>query len=198
MTVILSRPDKMAGIPLNKTERGVALKLFLRCLVICLGASMLLSSCGYRNPYVYSGPDKAIYVTTWKNRTNVLQLDAKIYQALLKWYEKSGSINVTKQKEGADLILAGEIISYNLPSLTFGASNNASEVKLRLKVRYILKDLKNDKILLEQPGEEWTEDYKITSDSSQTRDNANTALDTIIEDLAQKIYQRSLNKIANM
>ena len=44
----------------------------------------------------------------------MLQLDAKIYQSLIKWYQRSGSLNITKTKEGADYILAGEIISYNI------------------------------------------------------------------------------------
>ncbi|MBE0586113.1 MAG: LptE family protein, partial [Desulfofustis sp.] len=162
------------------------MKLLVRFLAITLGAALLLTACGYRNPYVYSGPEKSIYVTTWKNRTSELQLDADIYQSLIRWFQKSGSISITKQKEGADLILAGEIISYNLPSLTYGANNAASTVKLRLRVRYILKDLKTDKVLIEQSSEEWTEDFRISPDSALSRDNGDRALDTIIENMGQK------------
>ncbi len=174
------------------------MKLLVRFFVVILGTTLLLGGCGYRNPYVYSGPDKSIYVTTWKNRTSELQLDADIYQALIRWFQKSGSISITKQKEGADLILAGEIISYNLPSLTYGANNAASTVKLRLRVRYILKDLNTDRVLIEQSSEEWIEDFRISSDSALTRDNGNRALETIIENMAQKIYQRSLVQISKL
>jgi hypothetical protein len=166
--------------------------------LVALAGIILLASCGYRNPYVYSGPSKTIYVTNWKNRTNVLQLDAKIYQSLIKWYQKSGSLNITKTKEGADYILAGEIISYNIPSLAFGADNDATDVRLRLKVRYVFKDLAVDKVLFDAPKETWIEEYKITSDAAETRDNADEALDIIIDELSQKIYQRSLLEIAKI
>jgi hypothetical protein len=191
-------PKTADGAVLNQSERSPAVKLLVRFLAITLGAALLLTACGYRNPYVYSGPEKSIYVTTWKNRTSELQLDADIYQALIRWFQKSGSISITKQKEGADLILAGEIISYNLPSLTYGANNTASTVKLRLRVRYILKDLKTDTVLIEQSSEEWTEDFRISPDSAFTRDNGDRALETIIENMAQKIYQRSLVQISKL
>lgn len=174
------------------------MKLIARSLgLLSLAGIILLSSCGYHNPYVYSGPAKTIYVTTWKNRTNVLQLDAKIYQSLIKWFQKSGSLQITKTKEGADYILAGEIISYNIPSLTFGVNNNTSEVNLRLKVRYVFKDLAADKVLFDAPKETWIEEYKITSDAAETRDNADAALDIIIDELSQKIYQKALLELAN-
>lgn len=172
------------------------MKLFVRCFLLLLVTSLVLVSCGYRNPYVYSGPSKSIYLTTWKNRTNLLQLDSKIYQSLIKWYQKSGSLQITKTKEGADYILAGEIVSYNIPSLTFGTNNNTSRVNLTLTVRYVFKDLKTEKILLEQSSEVWTEEYLVTPNSNETRDNADAALEIIIDEISQRIYQKSLIHIA--
>lgn len=156
-------------------------------------AGFILASCGYYNPYVYSGPDRNLYITSWHNRTNDLLLDAKIYQSLTRWYQKSGSIKVTKQKEGAHLILAGEIISIDLPSLTYGAGNTATEVKVLLKVRYILKDLQSGKVLLEVGNETWTEEYKVGASSSENADNEKEALGTIIDDLSEKIYLKTLS-----
>ena len=156
----------------------------------------IFSSCGYRNPHVYSGPDRDLYITTWHNRTSELLLDAKIYQSLVRWYQKSGSIKVTKQKANAQLILAGEIVSIDLPSLTYGAGNNATEVKVILTVRYILKDIDNDKILLEVSNEQWTEDYKVGASSSESADNEAEALKTIIDDLSEKIYVKSIDILA--
>ncbi len=175
-----------------------ALKHIFRLLIISLAISLLITACGYRNPYVYSGPERKIYATTWKNRTNVLLLDSKIYQSLIKWYQKSGSLVITKNKENADFILAGEIVSISLPSLTYGGANTTSEVNIRLRVRYIMKDLKTGNILIEQPSEVWTEEYKVGLNSAITRDNENEALATIIEDLSQRIYQKSLIEFAKL
>ena len=174
------------------------MKPIVRFLLLILALSILITACGYRNPYVYSGPDRTIYVTTWKNRTNELLLDSKIYQSLIRWFQKSGSLVITKNKENSDFILAGEIISIDLPSLTFDADNTTSEVNIRLKVRYIMKDLQTGNILIEQPSETWTQEYKVGANSTITKDNENEALGIIIDDLSQKIYQRSLSEFAKL
>jgi hypothetical protein len=182
----------------KKKSWSKTLKHIFPPLFIFLAICVLISACGYRNPYVYSGPDRTIYATTWKNRTNVLLLDSKIYQSLIKWYQKAGSLIISKDKDNADYILAGEIISIDLPSLTFRGANTTSEVNIRLRVRYIMKDLKSGKVLIEQPSEVWTEAYKVGLNSTVTKDNENEALKIIIDDLSQKIYQKSLFEFAKL
>jgi len=167
------------------------MKKFILPLVLVTG--LILASCGYRSPYVYSGPDQNLYITSWHNRTNELLLDAKIYQSLVKWYQKSGSIKVIKGKDGAQLILAGEIISIDLPSLSYGYGNDATEVKVLLTVRYVLKDLVKDTVLLEVGRETWTEEYKVGASSSESSDNEKKALGIIIDDLSEKIYIKTLD-----
>ena len=172
------------------------MKPFPRWIFVGVAIAVFVIGCGYRNPYVYSGPDKTIYVTTWKNRTSNLQLDAKIYQELIKWFQKSGSLKITKDKEGADYILAGEIVSIDIPSLAYDSANDASDIKLRLKVRYIFKDLVDDQVLFQRPTVERQQSYTVTGDAAETRDNYNEALDTLVEDLAQDIYQKTLVELS--
>ena len=160
--------------------------------------TVIFSSCGYRNPNVYSGPEKTIYITEWKNRTSELNIDSKIYRALTEWYQKSGSISVTREKSGADLILAGEIVSIALPSLSYGIANIATEVKVKLRVRYILKEISTNKVILEVPDEIWTEEYLVGANSTVTSDNEEEALDVILEDLAQKIYRKTVSGIPRL
>ena len=190
--------ERQLGGFFKKQIGSYGLKLFIRWIFLSMAVAVLLSGCGYRNPYVYSGPDKSIYVTTWKNRTSDLQLDAQIYQELLKWFQKSRSLKITKTKEGADFILAGEIVSVNIPSLAFDAGNTASNVRLTLKVRYIFKDLATEQVLIEKPSETWQQSYTITSDAAETRDNASEAQEQIIENLSQQIYQRTLVELSKL
>jgi hypothetical protein len=172
------------------------LKSFSRYLPLFILLVFLPASCGYHNPYVYSGPDVSVYITNWKNRTSELRLDSKIYQSLIKWYQKSGgSIKAKKEKEGADLILAGEIISIDLPSLSYGTGGATKEVKVRLTVRYILKNLKTGKVLIEVPDQVFSEAYSISSSSTTTKDNESKALDTIINDLSESIYLKTLSEL---
>ena len=156
----------------------------------------LPASCGYHNPYIYNGPDVSVYITTWKNRTNELRLDPLIYQSLIKWYQKSDHIRIKKEKEGADLILAGEIVSIDIPSLSFGLNNITTEVKVRLQVRYILKSLKTGKVLVEVPDRTFSESYLVNPTSNSiTKDNEYKALNNIIDNISERIYLSTLNEL---
>lgn len=171
------------------------MKPFSRSIPVLAFILLLLAACGYHNPNVYTGPDRIIYLAEWKNRTSELGLDARFYQSLVKWYQKSGSISLTKKKDDAQLILAGEIVSITLPSRSYGADNAATEVRVSMRVRYVLKDLTQDKIIVEEPGEVWTETYLTGRSTSETRDNQRKAINTIIDDISERIYQKSLTKL---
>lgn len=168
-------------------------------LILCLliGA-ILLTGCGYRNPNVYTGPHKKIYLAEWKNRTSDLSLDTKLYRSLTKWFQKSNSITTLRNKTGADLILAGEIISIDLPSLSYSTTNVTAEVNVKLKVRYILKDIESDKILLEIPSETWREEYLVSTSSAKNQDREKTALTTIVDNISQRIYQRTIAELPKL
>jgi len=172
-------------------------KTLSRSFLLLVIASLFVA-CGYRNPNIYTGPDKKIYITEWKNRTSELNLDAKLYRSLTRWFQKSRSIATVRAKEGADLILAGEVVSLELPSLSYGAGNLTSEVKVRLRVRYIVKDIPSNKILLEISDQTWEESYLVSTNSSANQDNESKALDKIIEDMSQKIYQKTIAGISKM
>ncbi len=156
---------------------------------------ILLGGCVYYFPHVYDGPTKKVYMPTWKNRTSNLGLDSEIYQSLSRWFQRSNSIILTKNKADADLILAGEIISIVLPSVSWDANSRATEVKVRLEVRYILKDLQTENILWEVPRELWTEAYSTLGGSTAIADNEQDALDQIIEDLSERIYLGTLDTL---
>ena len=171
----------------------IVCRLFPLIVIACI-----VAACGYRNPNIYNGPHKSIYITEWKNRTSELGLDSKLYRSLTKWFQKSGSISTVRQKEGADLILAGEVVSLELPSLSYGANNITSEVKVRLRVRYIVKEISSNKILLEVSDQTWEESYLSSTNSSANMDNETKALNKIIEDMSQRIYQKTISGITKL
>lgn len=162
---------------------------------VILLSFVFLVSCGYHNPYVYTGPERNIYIASWQNRTSELQLEGQIYQALVKWFQNSRSITVVRSRDEADLVVGGEFISIDLPSLAFGENNTTREVKLKLRVRYILKDLRSGSILFQQPNQLRTEEYVVGGGSSTEAANENEALAIIIDELSQEIYLRTLASI---
>ena len=168
----------------------------IRRAMLC--ALLFLAACGYHNPYVYNGPEKIIYFAEWKNRTNNLELNTRLYQSLIRWFQKSGSLHIRAERQGADLILAGEIKSIYFPNLAYGANNVAATGRMYLTVRYILKDLRSGAVLLEEPNAVFDEEYLISTDVAITRSNEDEAIGRALEDLSQKIYQRCLAEIPKL
>lgn len=160
--------------------------------IVFLSVFLLLGGCGYYFPSVYDGPTKTIYMPEWKNRTNKLDIDITLYKSLSRWFQQSEAIILTKDKASADLILAGEVTYIDLPSIAWGKDTITTDVKIRLGVRYVLKDLKTGELLWEVPNELWTEDYPSQSLNTVAE---NEALDRIIRDLSERIYLGTLNKL---
>jgi hypothetical protein len=82
--------------------------------------------------------------------------------------------------------------------LSYRSNRDAAEVKLTLRVRYILKDIATGKVLVEAPSDYYTESYLTSSSSAVEEENKKQALETIIKDLSQKIYQRTLVQIPKL
>lgn len=173
----------------------VPLKTRSITILFVLVLTLVCTSCGYHNPYIYHGPEKKIYLATWKNRTNQLQLNAELHQYLVKWFQKSSSLKIVRNRSDADYVLGGEIISIDLPSLAY-SNNQSTEVRVRFRSRYILKDIPNDKVLFQVPDQLKTETYKTSSDSAATSSNEQEALESILETLSQEIYTKLLSGLS--
>lgn len=179
-------------LPENNPSRYTMLKTGKLGFGTVLLVTLFLGGCGYYFPHIYSGPARTIYMSNWENRTSKLGLDNDVYQSLSRWFQKSEALDLTRDRKGADLILAGEIMSIDLPSVSWANVSTATDIKVSLYVRYVLKDLKTGDILWEEPRKLYTEDYSARTISTAAEDQA---LDKIIEDMAEEIYIGTLNRL---
>ncbi|MCL2789048.1 MAG: LPS assembly lipoprotein LptE [Desulfobulbus sp.] len=160
---------------------------------LLLIGTLLLGGCGYFFPNVYEGPHQTISMPAWKNRTNKLELDMQIYQSLARWFQKSNSVKLVRDKGGtADLILTGEIVSIDLPSVSWNTISDVTSTQVKLIVRYTLKDRATGKALWEVSDKLYSADYSVST-ASAAADEA--ALTKIIDDLSEDIYVGALRKI---
>jgi hypothetical protein len=176
----------------DSLKRKIMLKTGKYGLGVVVLLTLILSGCGYYFPHVYSGPAHVVYMPNWKNRTNKLGLDNNIYQSLARWFQKSQAIDLTKDKTKADLTLSGEIISIDLPSVSWDGVSDATSTKVKLTVRYSLKDIKTGVVLWDVSGKLYTADYSVKTASAVSDDQA---IGQIIEDLSEDIYIGTLSKI---
>ena len=154
-----------------------------------------LGGCGYHNPYVDNTesdtPRKTLHITTWENRTNELGLESIYFRLFNAWFKNSSRINVIQDRDQADLCLNGEIIAIDLPGLFYDKFDEALEIKIKLTVRFDLRDNKNDHILWRERRYIVYEPFVIDPDPGKTKSNRRRALLKIGDEIAELIYLRT-------
>lgn len=154
-----------------------------------------LGGCGYHNPYVavQESPTswKTLHITTWENRTNELGLESIYFRLFNAWFKNSSKINVIQDRDQADLSLHGEIVAIDLPGLFYDKFDEALEIKIKLTVRFDLRDNKNDHILWRERRYIVYEPFVIDPDPGKTKSNRRRALLKIGDEIAELIYLRT-------
>ena len=163
---------------------------------------ILLSSCGYTNPYVKKDSrdnyTPKLLITTWQNRTNELGLESEYFRLFNSWFKKSARIDVVFEEKDADLKLTGEISSIDLPGLFYDSFDEALEIKIKLTVRFILYDKRNNVILWEEKQYRVHEPFILDPTREQTQLNKHRALLLIGDEIGELIYLRAHEIVNNM
>jgi hypothetical protein len=172
-------------------------RLFLLLFLI-----ILLSSCGYTNPYVKKSSQDTytskLLITTWQNRTNELGLESEYFRLFNSWFKKSDKIDVVFEEEAADLKLTGEISSIDLPGLFYNSFDEAREIKIKLTVRFTLFDNRNNVILWQEKHYTFYEPFILDPLGEQTQLNKHKALLLIGDEIGELIYLRVHEIVNNM
>lgn len=163
---------------------------------------ILLSSCGYTNPYVKKDSrdnyTPKLLITTWQNRTNELGLESEYFRLFNSWFKKSARIDVVFEEKDADLKLTGEISSIDLPGLFYDSFDEALEIKIKLTVRFTLYDKRNNVILWEEKQYRVHEPFILDPTREQTQLNKRRALLLIGDEIGELIYLRVHEIVNNM
>jgi hypothetical protein len=172
--------------------RSLFRNLFIFLLIF---TAIALAGCGYYNPYVDSQEGdsawKTLHITIWENRTNELGLESIYFRLFNAWFKNSSKINVIQDADQADLRLTGEIASIDLPGLFYDKFDEALEIKIKLTVRFSLRDNRNDHILWRERNFIIYEPFIIDPDPGKTKSNRRRALLKIGDEIAELIYLRT-------
>ena len=140
-------------------------ELFLRVLsVVCGGA--LLSDCGYslagRGAFLPSYI-RTIGIPTFVNRTTVFNLETLVTQKVRSEFIGRGKYQILPQTSGVDALLNGEVTAVSITPASFTTQNLASRYVITMTARIELRDLRENKVLWENPGVMFRQDYEATS-----------------------------------
>lgn len=186
------------------SETGRILKAFhfLPYLFMLFLIVILLSSCGYTNPYARNNSKdtykKTLFITIWQNRTNELGLEFEYFRLFNAWFKNSGRIAVVFDEDDTDLKLIGEISSIDLPGLFYNSSDEALEIKIKLTVSFTLYSTTNNSILWQEKQYVIYEPFLLDPTGEETLYNKKRALLRIGDEIGEIIYLRTHEIVNNL
>ncbi|MEE8484864.1 MAG: LptE family protein [Nitrospinota bacterium] len=103
---------------------------------------LLAGGCGYR----YAGqatalPEaiRSIAIPVFQNDSTEPGIEAAVTRAVIEKFERDGRLRVTS-RENADAALNGTIESYTLRPIAFDTNNNATEYRVKIRLRIRMED----------------------------------------------------------
>src|SRR4030095_6658122 len=146
----------------RRLRNGVVLCV-LGVLCVCT------AGCGYalagRGSFL---PDyiKTIGVPTFVNRTTVFNLETLMTQKVRAEFIGRGKYQILPQETDVDAILAGEVTAVSIVPAAFSAQQIATRYALTMAASIQLKDVRENKILWENPSLLFRQEYEATGGRS--------------------------------
>lgn len=179
-------------------------KTFL--ITYCLLLAALVSGCGYTTRSTISAQFKTIYIEPFINKIDItketdIESKYKVYQPLLETditravsnkYLFDGNLRPST-KEGADLVLKGEVMEFKRDPLRYTDENEVEEYRISISINLKLYDNKKEELLWEENyftgiANYYTSFYPVASEQTSEA----SAVDNAISDLARRIVERTV------
>jgi len=172
----------------------------LSALCVLCSLCVLSTGCGYalagRGSFLPSYI-RTIGVPTFGNRTTVFNLETLLTQKVRAEFIGRGKYQVLPQDTGVDAVLTGDVTSVNIAPVSFSAQQLASRYALTMAARIELKDVRDNKVLWENPSLLFRQEYEATPGRTAVDPVAffqqdSSALERISSDFARTIVSALL------
>jgi hypothetical protein len=134
-----------------------------------------VSSCGYalagRGAFLPSYIQR-IGIPTFVNRTTVFNLETLITEKVRSEFIGRGKYQILPEATGVDALLIGEVTSVSIQPASFTADQLASRYALTMTASIELRDMKENKVLWENPGLMFRQEYEATGGQGVVGDPA--------------------------
>lgn len=162
--------------------------------------SLFVSACGYslagRGSFLPAYIQK-IGVPTFGNRTTVFNLETLLTQKVRAEFIGRGKYQILPQSTDVDALLSGEVTTVSILPASFTPQQLASRYAITMTARIELRDLRDNRVLWENPSVMFRQEYEATSGRGATdpvaffQQDAN-ALDRMSAEFARTIVSAIL------
>jgi hypothetical protein len=173
--------------------------LYVLC-VLCVLCAAGSAGCGYalagRGSFLPAYIQR-IGIPTFVNRTPVFNLETLLTQKVRGEFIGRGKYQILPESTGVDALLTGEVTSVSIAPVSFTAEQLASRYALTMTARIELRDLRENKVLWENPSVMFRQEYDATTGTDSTdpaaffQQDVNT-LDRISTEFARTIVSAIL------
>jgi Lipopolysaccharide-assembly len=144
----------------------------LRLSGVLLCACAVLPGCGYslagRGSFL-PAYIRTIGIPTFTNRTTVFNLETLLTQKVRAEFIGRGKYQVLPQSTGVDALLTGEVTAVSVAPSSFNPQTQlATRYAITLTARIELRDVRENKVLWENPSVLFREEYEATAGRSAT------------------------------
>jgi hypothetical protein len=159
------------------------------------------AGCGYslagRGSFL---PDyiKTIGIPTFTNRTTVFNLETQMTQKVRSEFIGRGHYKIVPEAVNVDALLTGEVSAVTILPLSFTDAQLASRYVITMSASVELRDTKENKVLWDNPGLVYRQEYEAQSASQGVIDPAaffgqdTDALDRLTTEFARSIVSSIL------
>jgi hypothetical protein len=134
-----------------------------------LGILCASTGCGYalagRGSFL---PDyiRTIGVPTFTNRTTVFNLETMLTQKVRAEFIGRGKYKILPDNTGVDALLTGEVTAVNIQPASFSPQQLASRYAITMTAKIELRDMRENKVLWENPSVMFRQEYDATTGRS--------------------------------
>ena len=140
---------------------------------------------------------QTIGVPTFTNRTTVFNLETELTQKVRAEFVGRGKYRILPDATGVDAVLTGEVLSATPSVSSFTAQQLASRYTITVAARVELRDLRENKVLWENPSLIFRQEYEAQTGTSALDPAAfygqdRSAFDRMSSDFARTIVSAIL------
>ena len=106
---------------------------------------------------------KTIGVPTFENRTTIFNLETQITQKVRAEFIGRGKYQILPDAGNVDAVLTGEVTSVTVQPLSFTNQQLASRYVITMAARVELRDVRENKVMWENPGLTFRQEYEAQS-----------------------------------
>jgi hypothetical protein len=146
-----------------------------RALAACLLAAASTVACGYalagRGSFL---PDsiRTIGIPVFANRTAVFNLETQLTERVRSEFIGRGRYRIVPESAGVDALLVGEVTDVSITPMSFTGQQLASRYVITMTARVELRDVRDNKVLWENPALMFRQEYEAQGSQAELDPNA--------------------------